>query len=575
MNATKRKFNNLFQGIGSKPSLAESPTSTSSITPQTSNNAPATTPSDATAPTTPSKVPASTIVGVNDENSGVPTAPATTTTSSSSSNLLSKRRRVADALASTLGGDRTPSISSRFANNAILNRYSGVHTTATVGKIEKPIPASRYCPGDRDELVRRLGTFQELTEWTPKPDRINEIEWAKRGWTCQGKERVRCALCNKELVVKLSSDKKVDGAPAGGSSTTLPGQQVEEAMITRFTELIVEAHQEDCLWRKRGCDDSLLRLQIASPQTALDSLRERYDDLASRPVFLPYIFNLRLPASFDLDAAKSHLPPSFFSEPPPTTSIPTSSSPNDVALALAMTGWQGLTNPRIGPVPNSASCATCLRKLGLWMFKSKEVDEATGQILVAAPMDHLDPVREHRFFCPWRNPAAQHNPGSKSPDRKAAWEVLAQTLKNNAYLRSQAERSSKKSSNTTPRRAGTILHRATASVPVTPVKGAPRNDAAASAETPTDQDNLVMLGPDTAADEDEDTAARDAKDKERWARLRRVKTLFDTKNAKKMRRALSRPGTAGSSASNGDGVRPATAGADRSATGTASAAETS
>ena len=38
---------------------------------------------------------------------------------------------------------------------------------------------------------------------------------------------------------------------------------------------------------------------------------------------------------------------------------------------------------------------------------------------------------------------------------------------------------------------------------------------------------------------EEDDAARDAKDKERWARLRRVKSLFDTKGtmAKKLKRA--------------------------------------
>lgn len=315
-----------------------------------------------------------------------------------------------------------------------------------------------------------------------------------------------------------------------------------------------------------------MRLQIASPQTALDSLRERYDDLAARPVFLPYIFNLRLPSGFDLDTAKSHLPPSFFTEPPPPTSIPASNSSNDVALALAMTGWQGLTNPRIGPVPNSASCATCLRKLGLWMFKSKEVDEATNQILVAAPMDHLDPIREHRFFCPWRNPTAQHNPGSKNPESKAAWEILAQTLKNNAYLRSQAERSNTKGGNKTPRRAGTILHRATISVPSTPLRGAAGDEATATPDTPTNQHNLVMLGPSTVDNDEEDPAVRDAKDKERWTRLRRVKTLFDTKGARKMRRALSRPGTAGSSVGNGDGTRPATAGGDSSTTGIAKAA---
>ncbi|CRK38307.1 hypothetical protein BN1723_018676, partial [Verticillium longisporum] len=42
-------------------------------------------------------------------------------------------------------------------------------------------PASKYAPNDRAELLKRLATFQEITDWTPKPDLVNEIEWAKRG----------------------------------------------------------------------------------------------------------------------------------------------------------------------------------------------------------------------------------------------------------------------------------------------------------------------------------------------------------------------------------------------------------
>jgi hypothetical protein len=62
----------------------------------------------------------------------------------------------------------------------------------------------RYAPSDRGDLLKRLGTFQEITSWTPKPERLNEVEWAKRGWVCHGKETVRCLLCHRELVVKLN-----------------------------------------------------------------------------------------------------------------------------------------------------------------------------------------------------------------------------------------------------------------------------------------------------------------------------------------------------------------------------------
>ncbi|KAI0851134.1 zf-C3HC-domain-containing protein [Daldinia vernicosa] len=497
MNATKRKFNALLQGIGAKP-IPQSPSTEA----QTDiSNSPLNRPS----------TPNSTSLHDNalTPNKEMPSGSVPSTPSD-----LLKRRRVG-VLESTPGNEKP---GGTIISNVVLKKWAPNGNAVSPAKGTKT-EAPKYCPGDRNELIRRLGTFQELTEWTPKPDKVNEIEWAKRGWVCQGKERVSCTLCHKELVVKMNK-REVDGKEV----QIMVGSDIEEGLVKRFVELIIDAHQEDCLWRRRGCDDTLLRLSLTSPPTALASLRQRYDELCARQHFLPYLFNLRLPANLDLQAVKSQLAPNFFSDPPPPSTNP--SAPNDVALALALTGWQGLTNPRVGAVPNSATCATCLRRLGLWMFKSKEIDEETKEILVPAPMDYLDPIREHRFFCPWRNAAVQHNPGAKKVDNKTAWEVLAQTIKNNSYLRAQAEKSTQRS----------FFHRSSASVPTTPVKGGQVGDG-----------RSPMLG----SDDEEDMSARDAKDKERWARLRKVKNLFDTKNGAKLRRSLSRPATATS--------RPATA----------------
>lgn len=118
-----------------------------------------------------------------------------------------------------------------------------------VTKLQPP----KYCPGDRDQLVRRLATFQELTDWTPKPDRVNEIEWAKRGWVCQGKERVKCTLCNNELAVKLNR-KEVDGKEI----PVLIAADIAESVVDQYAELIITSHREDCLWRKKGCDGECL-----------------------------------------------------------------------------------------------------------------------------------------------------------------------------------------------------------------------------------------------------------------------------------------------------------------------------
>lgn len=213
-----------------------------------------------------------------------------------------------------------------------------------------------------------------------------------------------------------------------------------------------------------------------------------------------------------LHAILQQLPSNFFTEPPPPPSSGSGPSPNRPALALALLGWQGLSNARIGPVPNTASCHTCLRRLGLWMFKSKEVDE-DGQVIVPAPMDHLDPLREHRFFCPWKNASAQTRQGSTEQDNNAtaAWGALLQMLKNESELRNMYEGRAKKNTKD-----------ADSVVPSTP----PREPS--MAEPPSAHSAMSYAEADGDAE-------RAAKDKERWARLRKVKSLFDTKNGKKFR----------------------------------------
>lgn len=284
-----------------------------------------------------------------------------------------------------------------------------------------------------------------------------------------------------------------------------------------------------------------------------------------RKDFLPYEFNLRLPDTLNLDTVLSYLPQNFFTKPPPPTTIPPTTTPNRPALALALLGWQGLTNPRIGPVPNSASCHTCLRRLGLWMFKSKQVDPETNAVLVPAVMDHLDPLREHRFFCPWKNGAVQRNPGAKplakGEEVKAGWEILVTVLKNDAFLRSRMEEppSSRGGGGGHGRSKSTFVASGrTAPPPETP--GRPTTAGGGDVTPPPPPPPGLEAGDE----ELEDEAARTAKDKERWARLRKVKSLFNTKGSSRLKRmGSSRPGTSGG----GPPVTPGRPGTSQSTVG--------
>lgn len=210
MNSSKRKFNALLHGLGSRPS---SPSSTD----------------------------------VNKSASNDP-------------NSLTKRLRVSPA----------SSISSRLTNQSV-NLATPSKSTYPRGLPAEDIEVSgsaipKYAPWDREAFLKRLKTFSNLTDWTPKPARVDEVQWAKRGWICKKKERVRCTLCNVEVLVKLNK-REVDGKEEPVYIPENIGAvrdshfyhyktniRLEEALVDKYVELIVTSHNEDCLWRKRGCD---------------------------------------------------------------------------------------------------------------------------------------------------------------------------------------------------------------------------------------------------------------------------------------------------------------------------------
>ena len=160
------------------------------------------------------------------------------------------------------------------------------------------------------------------------------------------------------------------------------------------------------------------------------------------------------------------------------------------------------------------------------MFKSKEVGDA-GEIIVPAPMDHLDPIREHRFFCPWRSAQAQARADTEV--KLPGWRILLKTMSNDAHLRTLYSGQSKSNSQSSHM------------VPTTPSTPARPSTHGNDSSIIVPSSNSLSGG--ALGNEEEDEKQREAKDKERWARLRRVKSLFETKGGRKLRHPFSRPGS--------------------------------
>lgn len=248
MNATvKRKFNALLQGIGTNNGTASS--SSTGNTKRPSSAAALDDEADDTNSPPINKVPSA-------------SSPPSSRMASESTEFLNKKRRVGASQPIRVGASTptkygtsplqtTPLRGTTTISNITLRKWTPGGTPGAEGGRDGQPP--KYCPGDREQLVRRLATFQELTEWAPKPDPVNEVEWAKRGWVCHGKERVKCTLCSKEVVVKINR-KEVDGKEIA----VMIASEIAQSVIDMYKDMIITSHAEDCLWRRRGCDGKCL-----------------------------------------------------------------------------------------------------------------------------------------------------------------------------------------------------------------------------------------------------------------------------------------------------------------------------
>ncbi len=135
--------------------------------------------------------------------------------------------------------------------------------------MNKECKAPNFAPWDRGQFLERLATFRHVDKWMGKPEKINEVQWAKRGWTCVGRERVGCVGgCGKEVVIKLGEDheeqverdqdadetQQEEGEDSRAEKDEDWRRSAQEQLVDKYAEMIVTEHDGGCLWRRRGCD---------------------------------------------------------------------------------------------------------------------------------------------------------------------------------------------------------------------------------------------------------------------------------------------------------------------------------
>lgn len=309
-------------------------------------------------------------------SSAVTTAPKARTAPSTPTDP--KKHRANDAPLSA-----RPSIRAVSPTDSVRSARSTV-TTASTQRTESK-SQSAYTPWDRDAFLERLGSFRFVDKWTAKPVAVNEVAWAKRGWICSNKNRVRCNTCRIELLVQVESD---DEQTEGGRE-----------VIKRYEDMIINEHDELCLWRRRGCDEQIYRLQMITRP----AFTSRYNSLTKiRPEIPP---SLSYPE--EVDPAALHYPSDCMNDGPIF----------ETAAMLALFGWEN-QDPGI---PSLVTCSTCFRRLGLWLFKKKPSNGDGNPEASEASVCRLDLVGEHRDYCPWVN--------ADSQGKEPGWRTLLRVLR--------------------------------------------------------------------------------------------------------------------------------------------------
>ena len=291
--------------------------------------------------------------------------------------------------------------------------------------------SGHYLPSSRPAFLQRLETFRHVTRWhIPSTSPINAAAWAKRGWICVETDTVACGACKERFHVDLSVDDALlrsngEELPESGTTSTDRSEEddfdmsteVYDSIVKRYENMILTAHTESCLWRKRGSDASIQRIEgLLNTNSTLSGLRSRYDSLMTRSDEIPQV---------------ESLPSSTLVEPEELQQFQanTEEKTNINALTLAICGWERKSEDVL-------ECHHCYRSLGLWLYRGE-----------TPAIEKLEAIESHLEYCPWRSAEAQDTEIQMSHDtttdrdvsrkgRVSGWVLVYQVItKNNKQRR--------------------------------------------------------------------------------------------------------------------------------------------
>ncbi|CAF0940120.1 unnamed protein product [Adineta ricciae] len=198
-----------------------------------------------------------------------------------------------------------------------------------------------------DEYRDRLKTYEDYL-WFGKPDRISAIECARRGWTCQNNDLIKCANCHAEIIAQLPS--------------VLNIHEYTER-VENIARSLVDAHHRYCVWKFMIIPESVIQLtDIYSNETINKFVKEAEEFLLQ---FQQIDLVGQLKTNFQIEATDFDLLSSSYLNDPRLLS----------AFKILVFYWK--------LKGSSLSCEKCCREISI-----------NRNHLI------LDPIASHRAWCP-------------------------------------------------------------------------------------------------------------------------------------------------------------------------------
>ncbi|KAK2384043.1 hypothetical protein P8452_39017 [Trifolium repens] len=127
-------------------------------------------------------------------------------------------------------------------------------------------------PWERGDLLRRLASFAPLN-WLGRPQIINSLACAQKGWTNIGEDKIACESCGACL-----------------SFTSLLSWTIAEAQDASesFARQLDSGHKANCPWKGNSCPESLVQFPPTSLSALIGGYKDRCDGLLQFH-FLPVV----------------------------------------------------------------------------------------------------------------------------------------------------------------------------------------------------------------------------------------------------------------------------------------------